>query len=188
MFESRIFRLPKIVLALGLVLVSVLGAQAASAQVPVTIQTSSGNYLTAVNGGNMGSPVGVPPNSTAIHTDAQAIGEWEVFNLISLGSSHYALQTSGGYFLTAVNGGGIGDPAGMPSNSVPMHTDAHAAGVWETFNLISLGCNKVALQTADGRYVSAVGGGGQAEPPGFAANSWPLHTNAVWIGGWETFK
>ena len=47
----------------------------------VTIRSSTGRYLTAVNGGGLGGP-----NSMPIHTDATKQGPWEVFSLEPLGS------------------------------------------------------------------------------------------------------
>lgn len=45
------------------------------------IRSTTGYYLTAVNGGGMGGPNDA---SCPIHTDATALGSWEVFSFVSL--------------------------------------------------------------------------------------------------------
>ena len=91
------------------------------------LKTSSGNYVAAVNGGGVGGP---NDQSSPIHTDATVIGPWEQLTLDYDPSTEIAtFKTLNGEFLTAVNGGGFGEP----KNSVPIHTDAVTPGPWETF-------------------------------------------------------
>ncbi|MBL7733734.1 MAG: DUF4474 domain-containing protein [Chitinophagaceae bacterium] len=102
------------------------------------------HYLTAVKGGGIGDPPGVPLNSIAIHTDATQGRDWEGFTLIPQGPEtsgvrKFAIQTPDGHYLTAVNGGGLGDPPGLPANySAPIHTDATWVSTWETFTVVFL--------------------------------------------------
>lgn len=95
----------------------------------VTFQTSDGSFVTAVNGGGIGGPNADPYE---IHTDATKAQSWEQFTITTDNTNHCALITADGHFVTAVNGGGWGnnDP-----NKFPIHTNASAAGVWETFTL-----------------------------------------------------
>lgn len=94
------------------------------------LRTASGNYLTAVGGGGQGGP---NMNFAPIHTDATQVGDWEQIVLIQQieqGEETYALATTRGYFITAVNGGGMN---GRGSIYDPLHTDASSIGNWETF-------------------------------------------------------
>ena len=81
------------------------------------------NPLTAVNGG--GEPAGGA--GVALCTDRTVAGDWEKYKLIlspgsTLGTNmRFALQTSGGEYLTAVNGGGVGGPN---DDTCPIHSDA----------------------------------------------------------------
>jgi hypothetical protein len=78
-----------------------------------SIQTSRGNYLTALNGGGL--------TGGAFHTDATQARDWERFRLEDLSSgnfapSFYALSTIKGFNVTAVGAGGKSTDA--------FHTDA----------------------------------------------------------------
>lgn len=63
-----------------------------------------------------------------------------------------------GYFLRAVNGGGMGG-ANCGSHDLALHTNATQIGSWERFTITWLGPNQVTLQTVDGDYVTATKGG-----------------------------
>ena len=89
----------------------------------ISIQTITGNYVTAAGGGGQ--------LTDTIHTDATQIGDWEKFKLIALGNGLYAIQTITGNYLTAVDGGG--------RLTDVIHTDATQIGEWEKFKLIPLG-------------------------------------------------
>lgn len=91
------------------------------------------NYVTAVNGGGMGGP---NDGTCPIHTDAAQIGPWETLTLewLDANKQKVAIKTSSGYYLSAVDGGGIGDDG---RNSHPIHTDASKIGPWETFAHVS---------------------------------------------------
>ena len=93
-----------------------------------------------------------------------------------------AIRTPSGNYVTAVNGGGMGDPPYMLS---PIHTNARLIGPWEQFRIYWIDPlrQRFALQTANGHYVTMVNGGGMGEP----ANQYPIHTDATQIGLWETF-
>lgn len=95
--------------------------------------------------------------------------------------------------LTAVNRGGLGGP-NTGSGAVAIHTDAKAAGAWETFKLIlqpgSPGIGqpgmKFALQTSNGHnYLTAINGGGVGGPDDATS---PIHTNAKTASTWENFN
>jgi len=148
--------------------------------VVAAIQTASGNYLTAVNGGGLsGSNTG--PAAVALHIDATSAGAWETFTIVWLNSTYtqFALQTSDGHYVTAVNGGGMGGPN---DSSAPAHTDAKTIGIWETLTLNFLPNNQLTIKVPNGRFLTAVNGGGMSGP---AAS--PIHTDAVQHAEWETF-
>lgn len=85
----------------------------------------------------------------------------------------FVVQTFGGHFLTAVDGGG------QISNAV--HTDARQVGTWEKFRLLSgAGPRQLAIQASRGNYVTAVNGGGLTLDA--------LHTDATQIAAWEQFR
>jgi hypothetical protein len=96
-------------------------------------------------------------------------------------SGTFALKTVNGNYLTAVNGGGQGGPNDA---SCTVHTDASWVGPWEllTLNYDAMTGNAT-IQTANGRYLTAVNGGGIGGP-----NNVPFHTDATVVGPWEKFS
>lgn len=90
-----------------------------------------------------------------------------------------------GNYLTAVNGGGLGDPSGGSPN--PIDTNRTTVNSWETFNLVPIfgEVNTYAIQTVNGNYVTAVNGGGIGCPNN---DTCPIHTDAVTPGPWEQFQ
>jgi hypothetical protein len=102
------------------------------------LKTSDGNnYLTAVNGGGMGGANNV---TCPVHTDQTNPGPWELFTLLVNNSVNPATvqimpyttnSLATPFFVTAVNGGGIGDGG---ANTTPVHTDATSIGPWEQFS------------------------------------------------------
>ena len=144
------------------------------------IQTASGNYITAVNGGGLGGPDSGRA-AVALHTDATAAGAWETFTVIWLNPTYtkFALRTSGGKYVTAVQGGGIGGPN---DNSSPVHTDAKRIAEWERLKLTFLPSNQLTINVPNGQFLTAVKGG---EIRGL--DSAPIRTDAVRYGNWETF-
>jgi hypothetical protein len=92
----------------------------------------------------------------------------------------YTIHVPSGQFLTATNGGGIGESG----NKLPLHTDATRVGPWEKFKFVKLTRNVYAIQTVNGHYLTAINAGGIGE----AANKLPLHTDATRVGPWEVFQ
>jgi hypothetical protein len=114
------------------------GSPAIGPGMKFALQTSSGkNYLTAVNGGGMGGPNDA---TSPVHTDQTSAGSgpWEIFVLqvnnnavpVTAQIMCYNPQASP-FFVTAVNGGGIGDGG---KNITPVHTDATTIGPLEQFS------------------------------------------------------
>jgi hypothetical protein len=118
------------------------------------------------------TPVPITPSFNIPEpTDRLAIGRW-------------AIQTGDGlHFLTADKGGGLAGAATAVS------TASTTPGVNETFELIIVSGDpkvdfagtKFALRTSRGYYLTAVSGLGWGNP------NFPIHTDASWINGWETF-
>ena len=125
-----------------------------------------------MNGGGLGGP-DTGPSAVALHTDATAAGPRETFTIVWLNSTYtqFALQTSDGHYVTAVNGGGVGGPN---DNSAPIHTDAKTAGIWETLTFNFLPNNKLTIKVPNGQFLAAVNGGGMTGP---AAS--PIRTDAT---------
>lgn len=92
------------------------------------LQTMTGNYVTAVNGGGIQNPAGQP-----IATNRTQVGSWESLVLIQQTDGTYAIATTSRFFLTAVNGGEVQNGAGQP-----IATNRTALGDWETFTFDSL--------------------------------------------------
>jgi hypothetical protein len=82
--------------------------------------------------------------------------------------------------VTAVKGGGVGGPN---DGSAPIHTDATAIAEWERLVLHFLPDSRVTINMPNGRFLSAVNGGGVSGP----SNSPIITTDAVRRGAWETF-
>jgi hypothetical protein len=91
-----------------------------------------------------------------------------------------AIRTQTNHFFTATNNGGLG--AGQ---NVAIRTDAQTVGQNEKFRLMLLDntIGHFALQTRDGRYVTAVNNGGIGGPNNTTS---PIHTDATAQGPWET--
>jgi hypothetical protein len=146
---------------------------------PLALRTIDGHFVTIVNGGGLGGP-NVGPGSVALHTDAVKAKAWETFHVVWIDATRFALKTIDGHFVTAVNGGGIGGPNDASS---PVHTDATALGPWEKLTFVyDIRTQTASIQTPDGRYLTAVNGGGFGGP-----NNVPIHTDATQIGPWERF-
>ncbi len=114
------------------------------------IQTVRGNYVTAVGGGGRDLDV--------MHTNATVFGSWERFTLVYTGDGvHYGLRTVFGYYVTAVNSGGLA------ASNVPdvLHTNATQLLDWEKFSIIAQGDGTYAIRAFDGHYLSARDGGGR---------------------------
>ncbi len=155
-------------------------AQSPSGTVAAAIQTANGNYLTVVNGGGHGGPDG-GPNAVAHHTDAIVAAKMETFNVVWLDSAYtkFALQTIRGNYVTAINGGGVG---GADDSSAPIHTDATTIAAWERLRLNFLPDARVTINVPNGRFLTAVNGGGMR-----TSSAAPIATDAVRHGAWETF-
>jgi hypothetical protein len=95
------------------------------------LKTCNGNFVTAVNGGGIGGPNDA---SSPVHTDATWVDIWEQLMFEQQDDDTYAIRTTTGYYLTAINGGGWGEAA----NLMPIHTDATVLGPWETFTLLTV--------------------------------------------------
>lgn len=113
-----------------------------------SIQTSRGNYLTAMNGGGLAGG--------AFHTDATQARDWERFRLLDLSSgnfapSFYALNTINGFYVTAVGAGGKSADA--------FHTDAQRIQGWEEFRILKCGDVgsgfEYGILAADGTFLGA---------------------------------
>ena len=156
----------------------------------VAIRTSGGFFVTAIGGGGGPTEPNCSPYWVALHQNATRIGPWETFKLVRVpttvtGSREYAFQTSDGDYITAVNGGGIGDQNGTNPSS-QLITNATRIGAQEEFRIVPVDTadrGEVAIQTPDGKhFVTAVNGGGCGGP-----DSVPFHSNAKAIGPNESF-
>ncbi len=92
------------------------------------LQTQTGNYVTAVAGGGIGGP---NDGRAPFHTDATWVGPDERFLINGFGDGFVSLRTRKGFYMTAVNGGGVGGRDGAP-----LRTDAVRIGAWERFRFL----------------------------------------------------
>ena len=120
----------------------------------IALQAYNGQYIAAEGGGG-----------GFVFADRDTVGDWESFELITLGGNQIALQASDGHYVVAESGGG-----GF------VYADRDFIDFWETWELITVGNNLIALRTINGQYLVADGGGG-----GF------VFTDRDEIGDWETF-
>jgi hypothetical protein len=100
------------------------------------------------------------------------IGGWLKFTLWRDFARHFAFQTSGGNFVTAVGGGRL--------ISDVIHTDATDIAAWEEFQIAEIQIVYLSIQTASKNFLTAVGGGGHLTDA--------IHSDAVTVGGWESFS
>jgi hypothetical protein len=132
------------------------------------IGTWRGTYLTAVGGGGRAT-------EPVVRTDAQTAGPWEKFRLFRApwAAPVWFIQTASGNCITAVDGGG--------RTTDVLHTDARVVQDWEWF-LFSLDWHGYdIIATSKGYYLTALGGGGHADPPA-------VHTDATEVNDWERFR
>lgn len=105
--------------------------------------TANNHFVTFLNQGGIG---GLNDGTAPLHTDAYVVGADEKFIVTGLYNSSTGnwisatFKTRTGYYLTAVNGGGIGAPSTGSGNGI-IHTDKSSIkpsspGVQEMFNLL----------------------------------------------------
>jgi hypothetical protein len=169
------------VLALGFA-IPVIAAQPQT----VAIQTADRlHFLNAVNGGVFADPNMVFP----LDANRQNASTWETFTMTQVNASQVTFATSGGNWVTAVNGGGMVGPA---NTLAPIETNVTQVNTNSTFVITPVdNLGHVTIQTCNGDYLSANWGGGQTDDTaGF--NTQPIHTDAVVAnrpaGTWETFS
>ena len=121
------------------------------------IQTSSGNFLTAVSGGGRTTDV--------FHTDATQPLDWEKFKFgLPSGVGWGTIQTVKGYYVTALGGGGKAEDSAF-------HTDAIQLGqvpapTWEWYYVQKCGdlgpnMEYAIYPTSSGSLWNPIGGGGR---------------------------
>lgn len=117
----------------------------------------NGRFVTAEAGG-----------VAALIANRTAIGPWEQFDLITVGTTQVALRAH------ADNRFVCADRAG----AAPLIANRVAAGSWETFTIVPQPGGTIALRAAvNGRYVTAERAGTQ-----------PLIANRTAVGPWEKFS
>jgi hypothetical protein len=134
-----------------------------------SLQTIAGNYVTAEGGGG-----------DIVVANRTAIGPWEMFTFDLLDGTfadgaHVRIRANNGEFFRAGSRGGSW-----------LRADSSTAGTWETFRLHRLNgggaaqvindSDTLALETDNGHYVVAEGGGGDV-----------VNADRTMIGPWETF-
>lgn len=149
------------------------------------IPASTGNYLTALGGGGHNA-------DSSINSDATQIASWELFRLIKCGQLmsgyQYAIRpVEGIYTMMAADGGGrIRYALGFALINLDRPAEARK---WAKLALIEQDDGSYAMQTVNGNYVTAVGGGGI--PPLDPVTTGPsdvFHTDAVHVQSWEKFE
>ena len=139
------------------------------------IQTISTKYLTALGGGGHSDP-------PAVHTDATMVKDWERFHIWKCGDlgsylDYYIWVPYNGKLLQAMQGGGRIQDA--------LHAYEPPTSNWGSFRLYRQGDGSYAIRTANGNYITAVGGGGLSSGTPTSDN---LHTDATQVLAWEKFR
>ena len=104
-------------------------------QLTIAFMTPSGNYLQAFFGGGNGGNWSTEP----VMTNAQVIGPWETLVMVEQTDGTFAIGSKSNgnmFYLTAINGGGIGPRDTHPQN---LQTNSNTIGAWETFSIVNLG-------------------------------------------------
>ncbi|MEQ9306817.1 MAG: carbohydrate-binding protein, partial [Marinoscillum sp.] len=117
----------------------------------IWLRGSNGQYVSSENG------------QGGMNCNRGAVGGWEQFTVVAVGSNQIALQGNNGQYVNAQNG-----QSAMTCNS------ASISG-WESFEWVDLGGNNVALLGFGDQYVSSEDGQSA------------MMCNRASIGGWETF-
>jgi hypothetical protein len=154
------------------------------------IGTIKGNFLTAVGSGGK--------YEDAVHSDARQIQAWEQFRIIKCGDPGSGYE----YGVMAADGEFLADSTYEGKPNFGLH--GHPTEAEMKFKLIRQGDGTFALQTTNGRYLTALGGGGQVEKydrkywtPGCGGlfggpcvgGSAPIfHTDATQVQAWEKFR
>jgi hypothetical protein len=137
------------------------------------VANNTGRYLSAVDGGGR--------TTNVIRTNEKTLRSWEKFTFIDSGDGsnpvHYGIRTDNLHYLTAVGGGGY---AISPDGTDAVHSNAPNLDSWEKFSLISRGNGLYALQTINGHFITATGGGNQTSDA--------IHANATAMDSWELFR
>jgi len=138
------------------------------------------HFLTATNGGGISDPTMVFP----LDTNRTSASTWETFTMSQLNSSQVAFQAYDGYWVTAVDYGGMASPVGTVS---PIQTNATQVNTDSTFVITPIDDQgHVTIQTCDGYYLTANNAGDLTDDSaGF--NSQPIHTNGTYVGAWQIF-
>ncbi len=154
------------------------------------IGTIKGNFLTAVGAGGR--------YQDAVHSDAKQIQAWEQFRIMKCGDPgsgyEYGVMAADGEFLAAST------YEGKPNFGL----NGHPTEAEMKFKLIRQGDGTYALQTVNGRYLTALGGGGQVEKydrkywtpdcgglfggPCIGGSAPIFHTDATQVQAWEKFR
>lgn len=92
----------------------------------ITLKAANGQYISAEYGG--GIDPRQQPDAVALTASRDAVGGFERFTLIDLGTGWGALRTFDGHYITAEGGGGSF-----------LRTEAVQIGAWESFRLIDDG-------------------------------------------------
>lgn len=154
------------------------------------IGTVKGNFLTAVGAGGR--------YQDAVHSDAKQIQAWEQFRIVKCGDpgsgSDYAILAADGEFLASDTYQG----------KTWFGLSGHPSEPEMKIKLIRQGDGTFAIQLTNGRYLTALGGGGQVEKydrkywtpdcgglfggPCVGGSAPIFHIDATQIQAWEKFR
>ena len=116
------------------------------------IVNPSGGPLRARDGGGHTTADAISVSGYLSAPPRQPYDDWARFRLIRQNDGSYALQTSKGYYVTAVNGGGV---VMGPKTPVVLQTDRTQVGDWEKFRIVDFGDCTYTIQTLSGWYFDA---------------------------------
>lgn len=143
------------------------------------IMTFNGHFLTAQNGGGL--------IINAIRTNENSVNAWELFGLKLQPEAgpypHFSIQTSSGFFLAAVDRGGV-------NSGDVIHTDGKVVSDWELFDFLKIGdlgpTSTYVFEGLDGSgktigFLNATDGGRHSETTALTPQLGPQYTLAFTV-------
>lgn len=177
--------------ALGLLLLPPTGSAAAdkdpspqSHELKGGIKTADGYFLTVRSAPKKGAPSArdADHDRTALRVEAKTAGPSEFFTIENLGKREFALKTPDGHYLSASGTEAAANGSETAEHARSALTLSKTPNAKTRLIMTEYADNRVTLRTPDGRYLTAVNGGGVG-----GQTYGPLKSDAAVRGAQEIF-